>query len=124
MNDLIGNHNANLAESTCLQIHYFVFFFSLIEKHKDRYDKQKVVELTDKLKKRNSNKTFIIKELKTLLECDDTESSELYYHHVSEMYELEWAQTNVQYLLEISVSRDAIKKHGSLLTLPFGKLLL
>lgn len=103
---------------------HFCFHFSLIEKHKDKYDKQKVAELTDALKKRNSDKCSIIKELKTLLECDDTESNELYYNHVNEIYELEWAETNIQYLLDISVSRNAIKKHGTLLTLPFGRLLL
>lgn len=82
------------------------------------------MELTDKLKKRNADKNFIIEELEALLECDDTESSELYYNYVSEMYEWECAQTNIQYLLEISVSRNTIKKHGSLLTLPFGKFLV
>lgn len=102
----------------------FLFYNRLIEKHKDAYDKQKVVELTDKLKKRNSDKQIIIRELKALLECDDTESSELYYNYVSEMYEWECAQTNIEYLLKISVSRNAIKKHGSLLTLPFGKFLV
>lgn len=94
---------------------------SLIEKHKDKYDKQKAVELTEKLKRRNSNKDFIIEKLKTLLDCDDTEASELYYNHVSEMYELEWAETNVEELLESSVSRNAIKKHGFLLALPLSR---
>lgn len=98
--------------------------FSLIEKHKTSYDKQKVVELTDKLKKRNSDKSLIIKRLKSLLACNDTESIELYYNHVSEIYELEWAETNIEYLLKFSVSCNAIKKYGSLLTLPFGKLVL
>lgn len=96
----------------------------MIEKNKDTFDKQKVVELTEKMKRRNSNKSVIITGLKTLLDCDDTKASELYYNHVSEIYELEWAQTNVEYLLESSVSRDAIKKHGSLLTLPIGRQLL
>lgn len=96
-------------------------FTRLIEKHKNTYDKQRVVELTEKLKRRNSDKNSIIKELKILLDCDDTEASELYYNHVSEIYELEWAQTNVEYLLKSSVSRNVIKKHGALLTLPFGR---
>lgn len=98
-----------------------VFQFRLIEKHKTTYDKQKVVKLTEELEKRNSDKSLIIKELKTLLGCNDTESSELYYNHVNEIYELEWAKTNIQYLLKISVSRNLIKKYGSLLTLSFGK---
>lgn len=77
--------------------------------------------MTEQLKKRNSDKTVIIEELKTLLECDDMESSELYYDHVNEISELEVAKTNIQYLLGTSVSRVAIKKHGFLLTMPFGK---
>lgn len=80
--------------------------------------------MTENLKKRNSDKTVIIEELKTLLECDDMESSELYYNHINEIYELECAKANIQYLLEISVNRMTIKKYGFLLTMPFGKCLL
>lgn len=92
----------------------------MIDQHKASYDKQKVMELSEQLKKRNSDKCFIIETLKALLNCDDIESSELYYNHVSEIDELEWAKTNIQYLLGISVNRETIKKYGFLLAIPLG----
>lgn len=77
--------------------------------------------MTDQLKKRNADKIVIIEELKSLLKCDDMEASELYYDHVNDISELELAKRNIQYLLEMSVSRDAIKTHALILTIPFGK---
>lgn len=103
---------------------YFSNPFRIIEKYKDKCDKQNAVEITDRLRKQNLDKNYIIKELKSLLECDDIEASELYYNHLNSTNELDWAKENIKYLLKISVSRNAIRKHGSLLTLPFGKLSL
>lgn len=107
-------------------IQYLMHFsnsFRLIEKHKDTSDKQNVAEVTDLWNKRNAVKNIIIKELKMLLECDDIDASELYYNHVYNINELDWAKENIQLLLDMSVSRIAIRKHGSLLTLPYGKVI-
>lgn len=124
MENLIGKKKQILHTNSCHHIRYFRHFsFRLIEKHKDTFDKQNVVKLTKQLKEQNSDKNVIIKELKTLLECDDSESSELYYNHINNITELDRAKENAKYLLKISVSRSVIKKHGSLLTLPFGRLL-
>lgn len=78
------------------------------------------MELSERLKKRNSDKSFITKTLKTLLDCDDIESCELYYNHVNEIHELKSADANIQHLLGLSVSCQIMTKYGFLLTLPLG----
>ena len=78
--------------------------------------------MTEKLKKRNLEKSFITAELKVMLDCDHTDACELYYNHVNEIDELKLAKANIQYLLEKSVSVKIIRKYGFLLTLPIGRL--
>lgn len=92
-----------------------------MKKHKATHDKQIVMASTDRPNKPNTNKNLIVNELKELLECNDTEASELYYNHVNSVDELGWAKENIEFLLEISVSRIAIRRHGSILTIPFGE---
>lgn len=113
------NHDRkhNLQHNLILET--FFYWFRIMEKHKD---KQIVMASTDRMNERNSNKNLIVNELKMLLECNDTEASELYYNHVNSVDELGWAKENIKFLLEISVSRRAIWRHGSILTLPFGEL--
>lgn len=73
------------------------------------------------MKKRNLEKATIVEKLKSLLDCDDSESAEIYYSHVNEISELISAKTNFQYLLKVPISRETIKDNGFLLTMPLSK---
>lgn len=72
------------------------------------------------LKKRNREKTIIVESLKSLLQCDDSESSEIYYNYVNEISELESAKKNIKYLLNLNVKLRTIKENGFLLPMPIG----
>lgn len=76
----------------------------------------------EQLKKRNLEKTFIVDTFKSVLDCDELESVAIYYNHVNEISQLDRVKWNVQYLMEISVSREVIKKYGFVLTMPLGML--
>lgn len=77
--------------------------------------------MAKQLKKRNLEKAVIVETLKSLLECDDTESSELYYNHVSEISELTSAKENINNLSSIGIDSNVIRKNGFLLTMPLGE---
>lgn len=78
--------------------------------------------MAKKLKKRNLEKTLIVETLKSLLDCDDSESAEIYYSHVNEISELVSAKTNFEYLSTIPISRKSIKENGFVLSMPLSKL--
>lgn len=74
------------------------------------------------LKKRNLEKALIVEKLKSLLNCNDLESSEIYYNYVNELQELDVAKTAVEYLLKRKISLRVIKENGFLLSMPIGKV--
>lgn len=75
------------------------------------------------LKKRNLEKAIIVETLKSLLDCNDSESSEIYYNYVNEINELDLAKKATKYLLNNGISRKVIKENGFLLVMPISKTL-
>lgn len=80
-------------------------------------------EIAKNLKKLDLQKATIIETLKSTLHCDDSESLQIYYNHVSEISELATAKGNIDYLLEVDVSRETITANGFLLRIPHSKIL-
>lgn len=74
------------------------------------------------LKKRNLEKALIVETLKSLLNCNDLESLEIYYNYVNEIQELDVAKTAVEYLLKRKISLRVIKENGFLLSMSIGKV--
>lgn len=73
------------------------------------------------LKKRNLEKALIVEKLKSLLNCNDLESSEIYYNYVNELQELDVAKKAVEYLLKKKISLRVIMENGFLLSMSIGK---
>lgn len=73
------------------------------------------------LKKRNLEKALIVEKLKSLLNCNDLESSEIYYNYVNELQELDAAKKAVEYLLKKKISLRVIMENGFLLSMSIGK---
>lgn len=74
------------------------------------------------MKKRNLEKAVIVESLKSLLECSESESAEIYYSHINEINELMCAVANVQYLLKIPICRKTILENGFLLPMPLSEI--
>lgn len=102
-----------------------IIFYHLrrvIEKHGDDKKKASSLRLAMKMKKRNLEKAVIVETMKSLLECSESESAEIYYSHISEISELTCAVANVQYLLKIPISRETILENGFLLPLSLNEI--
>lgn len=97
-----------------------LFFHRLIIKHGDTHQSALSAKMVRQLKKRNREKDTIVELLKSLLQCNDSESSEIYYNYVNEISELESAKKNIKYLLNLNVKLKTIKENGFLLPMPIG----
>lgn len=75
-----------------------------------------------KLKQRNLSKATIVENLKELLQCDDTKSSELYYNYVNDINKLKTAKRNIEYLFKNEITTETIKENGFLLPMSLGKI--
>lgn len=94
--------------------------FRWIEKHAAKLETHKVnltLKRAEILKKRNLEKAMIVETLKSLLQCNDLESSEIYYNHVNEINELYAAKEAVAYLLKNGISLRVIKENAFLLAM-------
>lgn len=96
---------------------------SIYNPNKNRIDANNAEILAEKLKRRNLIKATIVEDLKTLLQCGDTESSEIYYNYVNGINELETAKRNVKHLLKNKISLETIKENLFLLSMSIGKLI-
>lgn len=76
------------------------------------------------LKKRNLEKALIVETLKSLLKCNDLESTEIYYNYVNEIQELDVAKTAVEYLQKKKISLRVIKENGFLLSMSTSKVMI
>lgn len=109
------------AKSKSILIFPFFFYFQL-RLIKTHANDGKLAASKTKLKKRNPERASIVKSLKSLLQCDESEAAEIYYSYVNEISELHSAKNNIQYLLNISISRETILENGFLLTLSLNDI--
>lgn len=101
--------------------------FRLIEKQAAKLETHTVnwtLKRAELLKKRNLEKAMIVETLKSLLQCNDLESSEIYYNHVNEINELNAAKEAVAYLIKNGISLQVIKENGFLLEMPISMALI
>ncbi|XP_055313465.1 uncharacterized protein LOC129574886 isoform X2 [Sitodiplosis mosellana] len=109
-----------------IKMYYFQLpedeFDELIAKHGDTQKGASSAKMTMQLKKRNRDKAVIVESLKSLLECNDSDSSEIYYNYVNEINELVSAKNNIAYLLGIKVKLETIRENGFLLSMPIDEI--
>lgn len=81
---------------------------------------QPSIELVDKIKKRNSEKSTIVIKLNEMLSCDDKLSAQIYYNFIDTVERLDLAKDNITFLIDENVSLECIKVNPVVLTLPSG----
>lgn len=105
----------------------YCFVFRLLKKYAVKKRKRKdilTLKRAEALKKRNLEKALIVETLKSLLKCNDLESTEIYYNYVNEIQELDVAKTAVKYLQKRKISLRVIKENGFLLSMSTSKVMI
>lgn len=103
----------------------YCFVLRLLKNYAVKKRKRKdilTLKRAEVLEKRNLEKALIVETLKSLLNCNDLESLEIYYNYVNEIQELDVAKTAVEYLLKRKISLRVIKENGFLLSMSIGKV--
>ncbi|XP_031619216.1 uncharacterized protein LOC116338226 [Contarinia nasturtii] len=101
-----------------VKISYFLLpetdFDERIKKHTVKKDTLPVAML-HRLEKHTLEKAQIVETLKSLLNCNNLESSELYYDYISSINELATAKNNAKYLMNHKITPETIRQNGFLL---------
>lgn len=105
----------------------YCFILRLLKNYAVKKRKRKdilTLKRAEALKKRNLEKALIVETLKSLLKCNDLESTEIYYNYVNEIQELDVAKTAVGYLQKKKISLRVIKENGFLLSMSTSKVMI